>query len=342
MSSEPSAPRGPRQEGLSAYRGAKVAITGGAGLIGSHVARRLCELGANVLVIDSLIAEFGGNPQNIADLNGLITLNISDIRDVYSLRHLLKGQDFLINLAGQTSHVDSMMAPFEDLEINCRAQLAILEVCRSVCPNVRVVFASTRQIYGRPEYLPVDEAHPLNPVDVNGINKIAGEWYHLLYSRVHDLETVVLRLTNVFGPGMRIRDARQIFLGIWVRNLLEGRSFELWGGDQKRDFAYVSDAAEAILLAGLADNLIGQAVNVGGLAPISLRELAERLIVCNKGQGRYDLREFPAERKKIDIGDYYSDDRRFRDATGWAPVVDLEEGLKRTLDYYRTHANHYL
>jgi nucleoside-diphosphate-sugar epimerase len=327
---------------LDIYRGANVVVTGGVGLIGSHVARRLCALGAKVLVIDSLIPDFGGNPRNIHDIEGAITLNVSDIRDVYGLRYLLRGKDFLFNLAGQTSHIGSMAAPFEDLEINCHAQLAILEVCREVNANIKIVFASTRQIYGRPEYLPVDEKHPLRPVDVNGINKIAGEWYHLLYSDMYDLKATVLRLTNVFGPGMRIKDAQQIFLGIWIRRLIEGQSFELWGGSQLRDFTYVSDAAEAILLAGVTEELFGRAFNIGGVPPVTLRQLADALIESNGGNGSYDVREFPKERKKIDIGDYYSDDRLFRAASGWAPKVSLAEGLRLTVEYYRDNIQYYL
>lgn len=327
---------------LDLYRGANVVVTGGVGLIGSHVARRLCALGAKVLLVDSLLPDFGGNLRNIHDLEGAITLNVSDIRDVHGLRHLLQGRDYLFNLAGQTSHLGSMAAPFEDLEINGRAQLAILEVCRAVNPGIRIVFASTRQIYGRPEYLPVDEKHPLRPVDINGINKIAGESYHLLYNDMYDLKSVVLRMTNVFGPGMRIKDARQIFLGIWVRHLIEGRPFELWGGSQRRDFTYVSDVAEALLLAGVTESLFGRAVNVGGGPVVTLRELADGLIAVNGGQGSYAIKEFPPERKKIDIGDYYSDDQVFRAASAWAPTVALEDGLLRTLEYYRNNLGHYL
>lgn len=327
---------------LDVYRGADIVVTGGAGMIGSHVVRQLCALGARVLVIDSLIPNFGGNPRNLEDIDGAVTLNVSDIRDVHGLRYLLRGKSYLFNLAGQTSHSGSMAAPFEDLDINCRAQLAILEVCREVNPNIKIVFASTRQIYGRPEYVPVDEKHPLRPVDVNGINKIAGEWYHLLYNDIYDLKATVLRFTNVFGPGMRIKDEQQIFLGIWIRRLISGQPFEVWGGNQLRDFTYVSDVAAAVLLAGVTESLFGRAVNVGGVPPVTLRELADLLIACNDGQGSYLIKEFPQERKKIDIGDYYSDDRAFRTASGWTPTVTLEEGVRRTLAYYKKNFCHYV
>lgn len=314
--------------------GAKVLITGGVGLVGSRLARALLRLGCDVLLVDSLGDNFGGNLHNIADFRERVRLNISDIRDRHGLRVLVQDRDYIFNLAGQTSHQDSMEAPFEDLEVNCTAQLSLLETCRRVNPDARVIFASTRQVYGRPEYLPVDERHPVRPVDVNGVNKAAGESYHLLYHSAYGLRTTVLRMTNTYGPGMRIKDARQIFLGIWVRRLLEGEPIEVWGGDQLRDFAYVDDGAAAFIAAALCPATEGKVLNVGGSPPVSLRDLAERLIALNGG-GRYEVHTFPGERKRIDIGDYYTDDRAFRELTGWAPATELEAGLRATLDYYR-------
>jgi nucleoside-diphosphate-sugar epimerase len=232
-------------EQFEAFRGKRVVVTGGLGFIGSNLARRLVELGAETLLIDSLVPEYGGNLFNVADIQDRLTVNISDVRDEYSLRYLVSGCDYLFNLAGQTSHLDSMQNPFADLEINCRAQLSILEVCRRHNPAVRIVFASTRQIYGRPDYLPVDEQHPVRPVDVNGINKMAGEWYHILYNNVYGLRAAALRLTNTIGPRMRVKDARQTFVGVWVRNVIEGGEIEVWGGDQLRDFNYVDDVVDA-------------------------------------------------------------------------------------------------
>lgn len=320
---------------------AKVLITGGLGFIGSNLARRLLGLGADVTLIDSLIPEYGGNFANIADIKDRVTVNIADVRDQHAMKQLLLGRDVLFNLAGQTSHMDSMTDPHTDLEINARAQLSILEACRQHNPAIRIVFAGTRQIYGRPDYLPVDEDHPIRPVDVNGINKVAGEWYHLLYHQVHGIRSSVLRLTNTYGPAMRIKDARQTFLGIWVRLLLEGKPIEVWGGEQMRDFTYVDDCVEALLLAACRDQAFGRVYNLGGDRVVSLREAAELLVRAN-GSGEYVIREFPAERKKIDIGDYYSDDRRIRAELGWEPRVTLEEGFARTLAYYRTHLPSYL
>ena len=319
----------------------RVLVTGGMGFIGSTLAIRLAELGADVTVLDSLTPEYGGNPANLAGYEGRIRVNISDVRDVHSLKYLVQGQQVLFNLAGQTSHLDSMQDPFTDLEINCRAQLSILETCRTHNPGLRLVFASTRQLYGRPDYLPVDERHPLRPVDVNGINKLSGEFYHLLYQQVYGIPTTVLRLTNTFGPRMRIRDARQTFVGIWIRRILEGQPFEVWGGQQLRDFTYVDDCVDAMLLAATRPQAVGRCYNLGGMTPVSLATLAERLVLVN-GSGQFVRRDFPADRKKIDIGDFYSDDQMIRDELGWNPVTDLDQALSRTLEYYRTRLDLYI
>jgi len=319
----------------------KVLITGGLGFIGSNLARRLVELGANVTLVDSLIPEYGGNLHNIAGIEDRVRVNISDVRDEHSMRYLVQGQDYLFNLAGQTSHMDSMQDPYTDLEINCRAQLSILEACRHYNPGIKVVFASTRQIYGKPDCLPVDEKHPLRPTDVNGINKMAGEWYHILYNNVYGIRACALRLTNTYGPRMRVKDARQTFLGIWIKLLLEGKPFEVWGGEQLRDFTYVDDAVEAFLLAATREEANGQVYNLGGCEVVSLQQLADLLVSVN-GEGGYIVREFPSDRKRIDIGDYYADDRRIRRELGWTPQVNLREGLVRTLDFYRCHLEHYL
>jgi UDP-glucose 4-epimerase len=316
-------------------------IIGGLGLIGSAIARRLVALDAEVLLVDSMIPEYGGNLANIAEIRDRVTVNIADIRGGYGLPPLLRGQDFLFNLAAQTSHLDSMSVPEEDLAINCTAQLQLLEVCRSVNPGITIVHAGTRQIYGRPEYLPVDERHPLRPVDVNGVNKMAGEAYHLLFRDVYGVKTRSLRLTNVYGPGMRIKDARQNFLGIWLRRVIEGEPFEVWGGEQRRDLLYVDDAAEAFLYAAITPEAEGLALNVGGDEPYSLADLAAAIIEANGG-GQYEIREFPPERKRIDIGDFLTDDSRFRGLSGWRPRISLLDGLHRSLDYYRSHLTNYL
>ncbi len=325
----------------AAYAGKRVLITGGLGFIGSNLARALVTLGAKVTIVDSLIPEYGGNRRNLAGIAGRVRVHIADVRDWPRLPRLVRGQDFLFNLAGQTSHMDSMTDPQTDLDINGRAQLAILEACRLHNPGIRIVFASTRQIYGRPDYLPVDEKHPLRPVDVNGINKIAGESYHLLYSRVYGLRATALRLTNTLGPGMRVKDARQTFVGVWIRRLIEGEPFEVWGGEQLRDFTYVGDAVEAFLLAASRPEAVGEVFNLGGPPPVTLQRLAETLVELNRG-GCFVVRAFPADRKKIDIGDFYADDRRIARKLGWRPRTDLRRTLAQTLAYYRKELKHYV
>jgi len=323
------------------FGGRQVLITGGLGFIGSNLARRLLNLGASVTLVDSLIPEYGGNLFNIAGIEDRVRVNFSDVRDEHSMRYLVQGQDYLFNLAGQTGHLDSMENPYVDLEINCRAQLSILEACRKYNPAIKVIFASTRQVYGKPESLPVTEKHLLRPVDVNGINKMAGEWYHILYNNAYGIRACALRLTNTIGPRMRVKDARQTFLGIWIRLLNDGQPIEIYGdGTQVRDFNYVDDVVEAFLLAGASETANGEVFNLGADDPISLRDLARLLVELN-GKGKYRFIPFPPERKSIDIGDYFGDYARIRSVLGWSPQVPLQDGLSRILAYYREHGDKY-
>ena len=323
------------------FAGKHVLITGGLGFIGSHLARRLVNEGASVTLADSLIPQYGGNLFNVHDILDKLIVNISDVRDPHAMAYLVKGQDFLFNLAGQTSHIDSMHDPRTDLDINAAAQLSILEACRQHNTGIKLIFASTRQLYGKPDYLPVDESHPIRPVDVNGINKLAGEWYHLLYNNVYGIRACALRLTNTYGPGMRVKDARQTFLGIWVRNLIEGKPILIFGdGAQLRDFNYVDDVVDAMLMAAVSDKANGEIFNLGSREVVNLKELAVMMVELQPG-GRYELVAFPPERKAIDIGDYYSDFTKIKETLGWTPKIPLKEGLRKSLDYYSLHSTHY-
>ncbi len=296
---------------------------------------------AKVTLVDSLIPQYGGNPFNIEGIRDKVTVNVCDVRDPFAMAYLLQGKDYLFNLAGQTSHMDSMSDPQTDLDINATAQLSILEACRKANPGIKIVFASTRQLYGKPDYLPVDEKHPIRPVDVNGINKLAGEWYHLLYNNVYGIRACALRLTNTYGPGMRVKDARQTFLGIWVRLLLEGKPIKVFGdGLQLRDFNYVDDCVEALLQAGASDQANGKVYNLGSTEVLGLKQLAEMMVGLGYG-GTFELIPFPPERKAIDIGDYYSDFTLITQELGWTPKVNLQEGLKMTMAYYQTHQTMY-
>jgi UDP-glucose 4-epimerase len=325
----------------SHYRGLKVLVAGGLGFLGSNLARRLVELGSEVIVVDALRPNSGGNRANLRDVENKLQIRIADLRNCQEIAELLVGQQAVFNLAGQVSHIDSMTDPVSDIGANVHATIVLLEACRRYVPDARIVFASTRQIYGRPSHCPVDESHPLRPVDVNGINKIAAESYHTLYHQVYGLQTVSLRLTNTFGPRMRIMDARQTFLGIWFRRVVEGGVFEVWGGQQKRDLTYVDDAVDAFLAAGALSHPKVRIFNLGGTPPITLAELAQSLVTI-AGQGRFEIKQFPPELLRIDIGDYFADDRLFRELTGWAPKVSLEDGLARTVDYYRNSLSDYV
>lgn len=326
---------------FDAFNNKKVLITGGAGFIGSTLAHHLVRFGAKVTIVDSMIPDYGGNLFNLDGIQDRIRINFSDVRDRYSMEYLIGGQDYLFNLAGQVSHIDSMTDPFADLEINAKSQLSILEACRYHNPSIRIVFASTRQIYGRPHYLPVDENHPLDPPDINGINKLAGERYHTLYAKIYGLHCSVLRLTNVYGPRQLMRHNRQGFIGWFVRQIVRGEKIQIFGtGEQKRDLVFVDDVVNALLLAALNDNASGQIYNLGGAEPISLKALVMLMIQIN-GRGNFELVPFPEDRKKIDIGDFYTDFTKIKSELGWEPKILLAEGLKRTFDYYYQFGNCY-
>jgi UDP-glucose 4-epimerase len=323
------------------FRNKNVLITGGLGFIGSNLAKRLVSLGASVTVIDALNPHYGGNLHNVADIKDQLQIEIIDVRDTRSLNRFLAEKDYLFNLAGQTSHLDSMEDPFTDLEINATSQLALLTSCRSLNPDLRVVFASTRQIYGRPLYSPVDEKHPVRPVDINGINKYAGEQYHLLFNEVYKIPTTVLRLTNTIGPCMRIKDARQTFVGIWVKNLLMGEKIKVFGdGKQTRDFNDVEDVVSALLLAAGEDRAIGKIYNLGGAETISLFDLAKKMIEL-AGQGDLEIVPFPTELKKIDIGNYTGSFSLIQEELGWFPQVALYDSLSRLINFYRDNLKYY-
>jgi UDP-glucose 4-epimerase len=324
------------------YRGRRVMVTGGLGFIGSNLARRLVELGADVLLVDSLIEDYGGNLFNIDGFADRLHVNIADIRQQSTMNYLVRDRAVIFNLAGQVSHIDSMREPYTDLEVNCRSQLTILEACRNYNPSVKVVFAGTRQVYGRPDSLPVTEAHLVRPTDVNGINKAAGENYHLVYNNVFGVRACSLRLTNVYGPRQLIKHDRQGFIGWFIRTAIEDKTIHIYGdGSQLRDLVFVDDAADAFLRAGALDACNGEVFNVGGLEPISLRDLARELVSV-AGSGRIEFVGWPSDKKAIDIGSFYADSSKFTRTTGWAPSVRLSDGLRRTVDFYRRHLSWYL
>ena len=326
---------------FSFYKNISVIITGGLGFIGSNLAICLANLGAKVTIVDSLIPEYGGNLFNIESVKDMVRVNIADVRDNYSMKYLVRGHDIMFNLAGQVSHIDSMEDPFTDLAINTQSQLSIVEACRKNNPGIKIIFASTRQIYGKPQYLPVDESHPLQPIDVNGINKIAGEQYHILYHNVYGLKTVVLRLTNTYGPRLLVKHNRQGFLGWFIRLLLEGKEITIFGdGQQLRDLNYIDDVVDALLLSGIEKDAEGQVMNLGDNTPISLLDIVKTMIEIS-GSGSYKLIPFPDSFKKIDIGDYYSSFNKAKKILDWEPKTTVKEGLSKTIEYYKKYGKQY-
>ncbi len=324
------------------FAGKRVIVTGGLGFIGSNLAHALVKLGAEVLIIDALISGHGGNCQNISGIEDLVRVEVVDLRDEEAVSKLIPGKDYIFNLAGQVSHVNSMTDPNFDLEMNVRAPLALLEVCRQYNPTIRIIHTATRQQYGMPQRLPVDETHPLNPVDINGVHKSAGEMYFMVYHHAYDLRTTSLRLTNIYGPRQLISHNRQGFIGWFVNQIMQGQEIQLFGnGEQLRDMCYVDDAVQALLLAAVNECSIGEIYNLGGPHPVSLKEIVETLITL-KGNGSYRLVPFPEERKRIDIKSFHTDITKIRKHLGWEPKIDLETGLASVLAYYNQHLEQYI
>lgn len=333
----------PEKLDLAKFYGSRnVLVTGGLGFLGSNLVRRLVQLGARVTIVDSLIPDHGGNLYNVEAIKDDVEIQFSDIRDIHAMRYLVRDRSVIFNLAGQVSHLDSMRDPYTDLEINCRSQLSILEACRESNRDVKIIYAGTRQQYGKPQYLPVDEQHLVQPTDVNGINKMAGEWYHILYANVYGMRATSLRLTNSYGPGMLLRHGRQGFIPWFIRKILIEEPIEIYGtGEQKRDMNYVDDVVHAFLLVGATDATNGEVYNLGGSEVVTLKGFAELLIEV-AGCGRYELVPFPEEGRRIDIGDYHGSFEKLRQSVGWQPHVVLHEGLRRTLEYYRRNPEPYL
>jgi nucleoside-diphosphate-sugar epimerase len=322
------------------FHGKHVLITGGLGFIGSALAHELVKFGAIVTILDSLIPEFGGNMHNIEGISSKVSLNISDMRDSTSLDVLVRDKDYIFHLAGQVSHGDSMRDPQTDLEVNCVSTMNLVESCRRYNPDVRLIYTSTRQVYGIPQSLPVSESHPVNPIDVNGINKLAGEYYHILYDKTYGLRSSVLRLTNTYGPRQQIRNNRQGFIGIFIRQALKGEMIKIFGdGNQVRDFNYIDDVVHALLLAAGNEKCYGNIYNLGSPNYYSLIQFVDILKEITGVE--FETIPFPDDKKIIDIGDYYGDYSLFAKDTGWSPKVDLIEGITRTTDFYNRYKEEY-
>ena len=318
-----------------------VLVTGGAGFIGSNLVLRLADYGANVTALDALIPQHGGNLLNLQDVHGSVSINICDMDNRQILEHLVADKKIIFHLAGQVSHGDSMREPNLDLRVNCIATMNLLEACRTVNTKVKIIHSSTRQVYGIPRFLPVTEDHPVLPIDVNGINKLAAEYYHLLYDTVYGIHSTVLRLTNTYGPRQQIRNDRQGFAGIFIRKALRGECIELYGsGQQLRDFNFVDDVVDALLLAAITPECHGSVYNLGMSPPYTLIDFLTFLNTYVPLE--YRLVPFPDDRKIIDIGDYYGDYSRFSKLTGWQPHTTLEDGLGLTVEFFNRFHEDYV
>ena len=332
----------PAESVISAYRNSKVLVTGGLGFIGSNLALRLARAGARVTVVDSAVPGCGANEHNIAAAGGEVRVIIADIAAAASFAAEIRGCSVIFNLAGEVSHIHSMRRPCRDAALNATAQLRFLEECVRQAPGVRVVYASTRQIYGAPKYLPVDERHPIQPVDFNGIHKYAATAYHLLWSSMGRIDGRVLCLTNVYGPRMALHLTCQGFLGNFVRRALLRRPIEVFGdGRQLRDPVYVDDAVDAFLLAGASQAAQSRLWNVGGGGTLRLAQIAS-IISAAVGIADPVFRPFPEEQRGIDIGSYSSDSTLIRTELGWQPAVAFEQGIRQTLEYFQRERLHYL
>ncbi|PIS23264.1 NAD-dependent epimerase [candidate division WWE3 bacterium CG08_land_8_20_14_0_20_40_13] len=323
------------------YKDKNILITGGLGFIGSNLVIKLVELGSNVTIMDSLIPDFGGSFYNISSVTGKVKVDISDMRDSHSLEKLVPEKDIIFNLAGQVSHEDGMVDPVMDLDINAKSQLYLLEAVRKSNPRAKIVYAGTRQIYGKIENTPVNELHLVRPSDTNGVSKFAGEWYHILYNQVYGIPTTSLRLTNTFGPRQLMKHARQGFIPYFIKLALDDQEIPIYGdGTQIRDMNYIDDVVEAFLLAGSSNKSDGQYYNLGGIIPITLLDFVKELIT-SAGSGKYQLVPFPVDRKKIDIGDYVGDFSKIKRELGWEPKIGIVEGIKKTVEYYKANKKYY-
>lgn len=323
------------------YQGKRVLITGGLGFVGSNLAIRLVEAGAQVTLVDAMLPLYGGNLFNIEPIRDRVRVNFSDILDRNAMNYLVRGQDYIFHLAGQVSHVDSVLDPFTDVDINVNGTLSVLEACRKFNPEARIIFTGTRGQYGPSVKLPVDESAPTNPMGMYAITNLTAEKIILMYHQVHHIPGICLRITNTYGPRHQMKHNRYGVLNWFVRLALDNETIPVFGdGRILRDFLYVDDLTEALMMCGLTEAAYGDIFNVGSGAAISFIDLVVKIIQI-AGSGRYEYVPFTAERKALEPGDYWSDITKIKSVVGWRPYVSLEDGLRRTIAYYRAYRDHY-
>lgn len=323
------------------FRNKEILITGGLGFIGSNLAIELVKYGAKITIVDNMLPRQGGNLFNIKEIEDKVKVNFSDVRNQLSMNYLVKGKDFVFHLAGQVNHVDSMRNPIQDLEINCLGTLVLLEALRHHNRNAKVIFAGTRGEYGKSVKLPVDENHPTNPKGIYAVTNLTAEKMVLVYHEIFGIKGVCLRITNTYGPRHQMQHDEYGVFNWFIRKAIDDDAIPVFGdGKIVRDFLYVEDLVECMLMTALTDEAYGDVFNVGTGIPVSFIELAERIVKI-AGTGRVEFREFTKERKEVEPGDYYADITKIKRVVGWEPKTPLDEGIKKTIEFYRKFKEHY-
>ena len=323
------------------FKAKRVLVTGGLGFIGSNLTIRLVELGARVTIVDNMMPRLGGNLSNVKQIADHIHINFSDVRDSHSMDYLVKDQEFIFHLAGQVNHVDSIRNPIQDLDINCRGTLVLLESCRQYNRDVKIIFAGTRGEYGSSVKLPVAEDHPTNPKGIYAVTNLTAEKMILVYDNVHKIPGACLRITNTYGPRHQMAHDEYGVLNWFIRKAIDGEIVPVFGdGRILRDFLYVDDLVDCFLQVAACDRAYGEVFNVGSGIPISFIELAKKIVQI-AGKGKVAFTEFTQERKEVEPGDYYTDISKIKQIVGWEPKTDLEQGLRRTIEFYRKYKKEY-
>ena len=330
-----------QEKSLKKLRKKKVLITGGLGMIGSTIAHKLVEIGADVTLIDAFIEPYGANYFNIKGIENKVTVNISDIRDKESIKELVFGKDIIFNLAGQVSHNDSLENPFLDADINYIGQLNVLEAVRKYASNATVLFAGSRLQFGEIEKIPVSEDHPLKPKTPYALNKGASENLYLFYHRVHSISTVVFRIANPYGPRAQMRHPKYCIINWFLRLAIDNQTIKIFGdGNQVRDYIYIDDLAEAFILAAVNERAAGEVFNIGSGVGTRFKDMAN-LILKNVKKGEVEHVPWPEKYINVETGDYISDIRKAERMLGWVPKTSLKEGVKRMFRYYQKNGKYY-
>jgi UDP-glucose 4-epimerase len=325
----------------SGLRGKKVLVTGGLGFIGSNLSARLVDVGARVTIVDNMIPRLGGNLFNVKEIANRVHINFSDVRDAHSMDYLVKGQEVIFHLAGQVNHVDSIRNPIQDLDINCRGTLVLLESCRKHNREVKVIFAGTRGEYGASVKLPVAEDHPTNPKGIYAVTNLMAEKTVLVYHDVHRIPGACLRITNTYGPRHQMAHDEYGVVNWFIRKAIDDEQIPVFGdGRILRDFLFVDDAVECFLKVADCPQAYGEVFNVGTGVPYSFIDLAKKIVEI-AGTGKTAFTEFTQERKEVEPGDYYTDISKIKRVVGWEPRTGLEDGLRQTIQFYREHKKEY-